>query len=198
MSNQRLPIVILASGAGSVAQALIDAVIDPHGALHQKLVIARVITENPGAGIVERAHRAGLATSLVEFHKEQDRSVWEDQLREVIEEVDPWLVVSAGFMKILSPTFVERFRIINTHPSLLPLFPGAHAVRDAVAAGAKESGCTLHFVDAGVDTGAVIAQRRIEIRPGESVESLHERIKELERELIVTGILSLAQLEEGQ
>lgn len=198
MSNQRLPIVILASGAGSVAQALIDAVIDPHGALHQKLVIARVITENPGAGIVERARRAGLATSLVEFHKEQDRSVWEDQLREVIEEVDPWLVVSAGFMKILSPTFVERFRIINTHPSLLPLFPGAHAVRDAVAAGAKESGCTLHFVDAGVDTGAVIAQRRIEIRPGESVESLHERIKELERELIVTGILSLAQLEEGQ
>lgn len=198
MSNQRLPIVILASGAGSVAQALIDAVIDPHGALHQKLVIARVITENPGAGIVERAHRAGLATSLVEFHKEQDRSVWEDQLREVIEEVDPWLVVSAGFMKILSPTFVARFRIINTHPSLLPLFPGAHAVRDAVAAGAKESGCTLHFVDAGVDTGAVIAQRRIEIRPGESVESLHERIKELERELIVTGILSLAQLEEGQ
>ena len=198
MSNQRLPIVILASGAGSVAQALIDSVIDPHGALHQKLVIARVITENPGAGIVERAHRAGLATSLVEFHKEQDRSVWEDQLREVIEEVNPWLVVSAGFMKILSPTFVERFRIINTHPSLLPLFPGAHAVRDAVAAGAKESGCTLHFVDAGVDTGAVIAQRRIEIRPGESVESLHERIKELERELIVTGILSLAQLEEGQ
>lgn len=198
MSNQRLPIVILASGAGSVAQALIDAVIDPHGALHQKLIIARVITENPGAGIVERANRAGLATSLVEFHKEQDRSAWEDQLREVIEEVDPWLVVSAGFMKILSPTFVERFRIINTHPSLLPLFPGAHAVRDAVAAGAKESGCTLHFVDAGVDTGAVIAQRRIEIRPGESVESLHERIKELERELIVTGILSLAQLEEGQ
>ena len=198
MSNQRLPIVILASGAGSVAQALIDAVIDPRGALHQKLIIARVITENPGAGIVERANRAGLATSLVEFHKEQDRSVWEDQLREVIEEVDPWLVVSAGFMKILSPTFVERFRIINTHPSLLPLFPGAHAVRDAVAAGAKESGCTLHFVDAGVDTGAVIAQRRITIRPGESVESLHERIKELERELIVTGILSLAQLEEGQ
>ena len=198
MSNQRLPIVILASGAGSVAQALIDAVIDPHGALHQKLIIARVITENPGAGIVERARRAGLATSLVEFHKEQDRSVWEDQLREVIEEVDPWLVVSAGFMKILSPTFVERFRIINTHPSLLPLFPGAHAVRDAVAAGVKESGCTLHFVDAGVDTGAVIAQRRITIRPGESVESLHERIKELERELIVTGILSLAQLEEGQ
>ena len=110
--------------------------------------------------------------------------------------MDPWLVVSAGFMKILSPDFVNRFQIINTHPSLLPLFPGAHAVRDALAAGVSESGCTLHFVDAGVDTGAIIAQRKLEVAANESEETLHERIKVLERELIIFGILAL--LEKGE
>jgi phosphoribosylglycinamide formyltransferase-1 len=98
-------------------------------------------------------------------------------------------------MKVLSPSFVRKFRIINTHPSLLPLFPGAHAVRDALAAGATESGCTLHFVDEGVDSGQIIAQRKLTVTPNESEESLHERIKELERELIIFGILSL--LEKG-
>ena len=99
-------------------------------------------------------------------------------------------------MKVLSPAFVREFQIINTHPSLLPEFPGAHAVRDALAAGARESGCTLHYIDEGVDTGPIIAQRRLLINDGESEESLHARIKILERELLVFGILSL--LEKGQ
>jgi phosphoribosylglycinamide formyltransferase-1 len=98
-------------------------------------------------------------------------------------------------MKILSPDFVSKFTIVNTHPSLLPLFPGAHAVRDALAAGVSESGCTLHYVDAGVDTGAIIAQRKLAVAVNESAESLHERIKVLERELIIFGILAL--LEKG-
>lgn len=188
-------LVILASGEGSVAQALFDAVSDPHGALYQKVVIAKVISENPDAGILARAKKAGIESAVAPFRSGAERAQWESELSDAISEINPWLVVSAGFMKVLSPNFVRKFRIINTHPSLLPLFPGAHAVRDALAAGAKESGCTLHFVDEGVDTGPIIAQRKLTIAPNESEEALHERIKVLERELIIFGILSL--LEKG-
>jgi phosphoribosylglycinamide formyltransferase-1 len=188
-------LVILASGEGSVAQALFDAVCDLRGALHQKVLIAKVISENPSAGILARAKKVGIDSIVVPFRSGAERTAWESQLSEQISVINPWLVVSAGFMKVLSPSFVRKFRIINTHPSLLPLFPGAHAVRDALAAGATESGCTLHFVDEGVDSGQIIAQRKLTVTPNESEESLHERIKELERELIIFGILSL--LEKG-
>lgn len=191
--SQKKCIVILASGAGSVAQALIDAVQNSDGALHNQIRIARVISENPTAGILHRAEAAGIPTTHIEFHGGTARPEWELRLRNAIADENPWLVVSAGFMKILSPECVRQFRIINTHPSLLPLFPGAHAVRDALAAGVEKSGCTLHYVDEGVDTGAIIAQREIGIEPGETQEQLHERIKVLERELLVTGILSLLE-----
>lgn len=186
-------IVILASGAGSVAQALIDAVQNSFGALHKQVEIALVISENATAGILKRAAAAGIPTSLVEFRPDSERRNWEERLRQKVADHNPWLVVSAGFMKILSAEFVHQFRIINTHPSLLPLFPGAHAVRDTLAAGVAKSGCTLHYVDEGVDTGAIIAQREITIEPGEDEAHLHERIKVLERELLVTGILSLLE-----
>ena len=189
-------IVILASGEGSVAQAIFDSVADSNGALQGKIIISRVITENPDAGILRRAQRAGIAHTVIPFDKSRERAAWERELHNAVAQARPWLVVSAGFMKILSPEFVKSFRIINTHPSLLPLFPGAHAVRDALAAGATTSGCTLHFVDEGVDTGEIIDQRHLEIASGESEASLHGRIKELERELIITGILRL--LEKGQ
>lgn len=188
-------IVLLASGEGSVAQALFDAVMSPDGKLYQKIEIARVITENPEAGILARAERAGIETLVITFQSGSERSAWEAELHRAVSASNPWLVVSAGFMKILSPEFVRSFRIINTHPSLLPLFPGAHAVRDAIAAGAIESGCTLHYVDEGVDTGAIIAQRRLQVRPDEDAQALHGRIKELERELIITGILQLLEEE---
>jgi phosphoribosylglycinamide formyltransferase-1 len=94
-------------------------------------------------------------------------------------------------MRILSERITSRFKIINSHPALLPLYPGAHAVRDALAAGATETGTTIHWVDAGVDTGQVIAQERVEIHPGDTEESLHERIKIVERGLIVATIASL-------
>jgi len=188
-------LVILASGEGSVAQALFDGVCDPRGALYQKVVIAKVFSENPSAGILARAKEARIESAVVPFRSGAERAQWESELSDAISEIAPWLVVSAGFMKVLSPNFVRKFRIINTHPSLLPLFPGAHAVRDALAAGAAESGCTLHFVDEGVDTGPIIAQRKLTIAPNESEETLHERIKVLERELIIFGILSL--LEKG-
>jgi len=100
----------------------------------------------------------------------------------------PDLVVSAGFMRILAPQFVQTFKVINSHPALLPLFPGAHAVRDALAAGATETGTTIHWVDEGIDTGKVIAQERIAVFPIDNEESLHERIKIIERGLIVATI----------
>ncbi len=192
----RKRIVVLASGEGSVAQSLFDSVTKVDGALHKKLFISAVITENPSAGIVARAKASSIESTVIPFRSGAERAQWERELSAAIAAMDPWLVVSAGFMKILSPDFVNRFQIINTHPSLLPLFPGAHAVRDALVAGVSESGCTLHFVDAGVDTGAIIAQRKLEVAANESEESLHERIKVLERELIIFGILAL--LEKGE
>ncbi len=197
ISDSKKSIVILASGEGSVAQALIDAVTKPTGALYEHVKIARVISENPEAGIFRRARAAKVPTELIPFRSGDQRGAWEKELEETIKNINPWLVVSAGFMKILSPAFVNTFRIINTHPSLLPAFPGAHAVRNALAAGVHESGCTLHHVDAGVDTGEIIAERRLAIMPGESEEALHNRIKELEREMIVAGILSLVLVEKG-
>jgi phosphoribosylglycinamide formyltransferase-1 len=120
-----------------------------------------------------------------------DRTEWDRELETLIAALKPDLVVSAGFMRILSERITSRFKIINSHPALLPLFPGAHAVRDALAAGATETGTTIHWVDAGVDTGAVIAQERVEILSGDTQESLHERIKIVERGLIVATIAEL-------
>jgi phosphoribosylglycinamide formyltransferase-1 len=117
-----------------------------------------------------------------------DRSIWDSELESLIAALRPDLVVSAGFMRILPEAITSRFKIINSHPALLPLFPGAHAVRDALAAGASETGTSIHWVDAGVDTGEVIAQERIEILEEDTEELLHERIKIIERGLIVATI----------
>jgi phosphoribosylglycinamide formyltransferase-1 len=117
-----------------------------------------------------------------------DRNEWNIELEVLIAALRPDLVVSAGFMRILPEAITTRFRIINSHPALLPLFPGAHAVRDALAAGADETGTSIHWVDAGVDTGEVIVQEKIEILAGDTEESLHERIKIVERGLIVATI----------
>jgi phosphoribosylglycinamide formyltransferase-1 len=120
-----------------------------------------------------------------------NRNHWNLELEKLIAALRPDLVVSAGFMRILPEAITTRFRIINSHPALLPLFPGAHAVRDALAAGAKESGTTIHWVDAGVDTGEIIAQERIEVLASDDESSLHERIKIIERGLIVATIRRL-------
>ena len=117
-----------------------------------------------------------------------DRSIWNQDIFDLVSKYQPDLVVSAGFMRILAPDFVQTFKVINTHPALLPLFPGAHAVRDALAAGATETGSTIHWVDEGIDTGAVIAQEHVEITATDTEESLHERIKIIERGLIVATI----------
>ena len=174
-------LVILASGSGTLAQAIIDAHLDAD--------IVAVISDKKDAEVLARAQRAHIETFTIPMLP--DRAEWDRELETLIAALKPDLVVSAGFMRILSERITSRFKIINSHPALLPLFPGAHAVRDALAAGATETGTTIHWVDAGVDTGQVIAQERVEIHAGDTEESLHERIKIVERGLIVATIASL-------
>jgi phosphoribosylglycinamide formyltransferase-1 len=174
-------IVILASGSGSLAQAIFDAPLDAD--------IVAVISDQKDAPVLERAQKARIETFTIPMLP--DRAEWDREIETLIAALKPDLVVSAGFMRILSERITSRFKIINSHPALLPLYPGAHAVRDALAAGAAETGTTIHWVDAGVDTGQVIAQERVEIYPGDTEGSLHERIKIVERGLIVATITSL-------
>ena len=182
-------IVILASVSGTLAQAIFDA----DFSTDQGEVVA-LVCDKPGAQVLERAEARHIESYTIPMLA--DRAVWNTELEGLLAALRPDLVVSAGFMRILPEAITSRFKIINSHPALLPLFPGAHAVRDAMAAGATETGTTIHWVDAGVDTGEVIAQEKVEILPDDTEESLHERIKILERGLIVATIRKvLATLE---
>jgi phosphoribosylglycinamide formyltransferase-1 len=176
-------IILLASGSGSLAQSIIDA--RKSGKLN--IEILELISDKQSQAI-ERAKASGIATRVLPMS--QDRSKWDAQIYEAVAEVDPDLVVSVGFMRTLSAAFVRKFPTINTHPALLPMFPGAHAVRDALAAGAAVTGSTVHWVDAGVDTGTVITQKEVSVLAQDDEASLHERIKIVERELIVETLQS--------
>jgi phosphoribosylglycinamide formyltransferase-1 len=177
-------IVVLASGSGTLAQAIFDADFTTEGA-----EVVALICDKPGAEVLARAEARHIESYTIPMMA--DRTEWNSELESLIAALRPTLVVSAGFMRILPEAITTRFSIINSHPALLPHFPGAHAVRDALAAGATETGTTIHWVDAGVDTGEVIAQEKIEILSGDTEESLHERIKIVERGLIVATIRSL-------
>lgn len=165
---------VLVSGSGTLLQAILD----DQSSYRVDLVVADV-----ECSALDRARKAGVRTEVVAL--DGDRDQWNRRLANTVG--DPDIVVSAGFMKIVGEAFLERFegRLINTHPALLPAFPGAHAVRDALAYGVKVTGTTVHYIDAGVDTGEIIAQRAVDVRNGETEEELHERIKEVERALIV-------------
>ena len=167
-------IVILASGSGSLAQEIFDA--------NLPLEISHVISDKPSE-VLDRATRAAIPTTYLPL--ESDRNSWDEKLFSLVEGLKPDLVVSVGFMRILAPKFVATFPTINTHPALLPNFPGAHAVRDTIAAGAQITGATVHWVDAGVDTGKIITQVEVPVIEGDDAASLHERIKIVERRLIV-------------
>ena len=169
-------ILLLASGSGSLAQAIFDA------DLGENFEIVGLISDRDSLAL-DRARRHGVKDIYLPMV--DDRNQWNSQLFEITQELHPDLVVSVGFMRILDRRYVETFKVMNTHPALLPAFPGAHAVRDALAAGASESGSTVHWVDAGVDTGPIIAQQAVAIESGDTEESLHERIKIVERNLIV-------------
>jgi phosphoribosylglycinamide formyltransferase-1 len=183
MSQARL--VILASGSGSIAQSIIEAV-------SSKVLDAQIvglISDQESAQVLQRAESAGIPVRLIPM--KSDRKLWDVEVINVLDGLNPDLVISAGFMRILSSECVERFKIVNSHPALLPLFPGAHAVRDALATGVKETGTTIHWVDAGIDTGQIIAQESVTIIAGDTEESLHERIKIVERRLFVATLQSL-------
>lgn len=182
-------LVVLVSGSGTNLQALLDA-----GAALGATVVA-VGADRDGIAGLERAERAGLPTFVCRVKDHPDRAAWDAALTAATAGYEPDLVVSAGFMKIVGKDFLARFggRFVNTHPALLPSFPGAHGVRDALDYGAKVTGCTVHFVDDGVDTGPVIAQGVVEIRTDDTEEALHERIKEVERRLLVDVVGRLSR-----
>lgn len=184
-------IVVLVSGTGSNLQAVIDAV--AHGSL--PLDISAVGADRPDTFGIERSAAAGLETFVVNFKDYDSRTDWDAALLEKVAAYSPDYVVSSGFMRIVAPNFINAFegRYINTHPALLPAFPGAHGVRDAMAYGVKVTGCTVHFADAGVDTGPIIAQTPIAVLPADTEESLHERIKVAERELLIKVLGDLAR-----
>jgi phosphoribosylglycinamide formyltransferase-1 len=180
-------IVVLVSGSGSLLQALIDAARDPGYGVR----IAAVGADRECAGL-ERARGAGIETFVCRTADYPTRADWDAGLASRIEAHDPAFVVSAGFMKVLGPAVLEAFTVINTHPALLPSFPGAHGVRDALAHGVKVTGTTCHVVDAGVDTGPIIEQRAVAVRTDDTEESLHERIKVEERDMLVDVVRRIA------
>ncbi|MBZ9596763.1 phosphoribosylglycinamide formyltransferase [Streptomyces yangpuensis] len=186
-------LVVLVSGGGTNLQALLDAAArDPKefGA-----TVVAVGADRPGVAGLERAERAGVPTFVCQVRDHASREAWDAALADHVAAYEPDLVVSAGFMKILGKEFLTRFggRVVNTHPALLPSFPGAHGVRDALAYGVKVTGCTVHFVDEGVDTGPVIAQGVVDVRDEDDEALLHERIKEVERTLLVDVVGRLAR-----
>ena len=184
-------VVVLVSGGGTNLQALLQAGADPAYGAH----VVAVLADRTDAGGLDRARRAGLPAVVVAPLDFPDRPAWDKALAEAIAEHRPDLVVTAGFMRILGPAVLSRFpdRIVNTHPALLPAFPGAHGVRDALAYGVKVTGATVHLVDEGVDTGPVLAQVAVPVHDGDDVAVLHERIKFVERPLLVEVVGRMAR-----
>ncbi|WP_028852165.1 phosphoribosylglycinamide formyltransferase [Thermocrispum municipale] len=184
-------LVVLASGSGTLLQSLIDATASPD----YPADIVAVGSDRPQAQALHRARAAGIPDFVVRLADHPDRAAWDTALTEAVAAYRPDLVVSAGFMKLLGPRFLEKYdsRVVNSHPALLPSFPGMHAVRDALAAGVSVTGTTVHFVDAGVDSGPIIARRSVEVLPTDDEESLHERIKVIERTLLVDVVSTLVR-----
>jgi phosphoribosylglycinamide formyltransferase 1 len=177
-------LVVLVSGSGTLLQALLDATRDPaYGA-----VVVLVVADRDGIEGLRRAERAGVPTFVARLDDFSDRNGWDVALTRAVSAYRPDLVVSAGFMKILGPRFLTAHAVVNSHPALLPSFPGAHAVREALTYGVRVTGCTIHLVDEGVDTGPVVAQEPVEVRADDTVETLHERIKVVERVLLVDTV----------
>jgi phosphoribosylglycinamide formyltransferase-1 len=167
---------VLASGEGTNLQALLD----------EGLPIAAVASNRAEAGALRRAERQGIATAVFPLDAYASRDERDSAMADWLRSRGVDWIVLAGYMQLLTPPFLERFpeRVINVHPALLPSFPGAHAIEDALAAGARETGATVHYVDEGVDTGPVIVQERVAIEHGDTVESLRARIQAVEHRIL--------------
>jgi formyltetrahydrofolate-dependent phosphoribosylglycinamide formyltransferase len=179
-------LVVLVSGAGSNLQALLDASADP--AFGARIVA--VGADRDGIPGLDRARAAGLPVFVARVKDFPDRAAWDEALAADCARYEPDLVVLAGFMKLVGPAFLAAFdgQLINTHPALLPSFPGMHAVRDALAHGVKLTGATIFLVDAGTDTGPVVAQAAVPVHDDDDEDTLHERIKVAERSLLVATV----------
>jgi len=182
---------VLISGAGTNLQALLDAAADPAYAAE----VVAVGADRDGAAGLERAARAGVPTFVEKVGDHPDRAAWDAALADAVAAYAPDLVVLAGFMKLVGEEFLARFggRTLNTHPALSPAFPGMHGPRDALEYGVKITGATLFLVDAGVDTGAIVAQTAVPVEDDDDVDSLHERIKVAERTMLVDTIGRMAR-----
>jgi phosphoribosylglycinamide formyltransferase-1 len=182
-------VVVLASGVGSLLQALIDAMAEP---TYPARLVA-VGSDREGIPALDRAATAGLPSFVVQLADYPGRPAWDAALTAAVAAHNPDLVVLAGFMRLVGPTFLQRFggRTINTHPALLPAFPGPQAVKDTLDHGAKITGATVILIDEGIDTGPIVAQAPVEVRPDDDEARLHERIKEAERVLLVDTVRRL-------
>jgi phosphoribosylglycinamide formyltransferase-1 len=177
---------VLVSGTGTNLQALVD----------EGLPISAVAANNPTAQALARAERAGIPTSVFELGDYENREARDLAMADWLGEQGVEVVVCAGYMQLLTPAFLERFRALNVHPSLLPAFPGLDAVGQALAAGVPETGVTVHFLDEGMDSGPVVLQEAVAIEPGDTADTLYERIRTIEHRLLpeavrlyLTGVL---------
>lgn len=191
MSAKPLPIVVLVSGRGTNLQSIIDAA----AAGELPVAIRAVISNQAGVLALERAERAGIATEVVRHRDFADREGFEQALLRVIEPYAPQLIVLAGFMRILTATFVGRYRgrIMNIHPSLLPRFPGLDTHRRALEAGVREHGATVHFVTGELDAGPIILQTRVPVLPGDTPDQLAARVLEQEHRILPQAIRWFAE-----
>ncbi|MBJ8344101.1 phosphoribosylglycinamide formyltransferase [Antrihabitans sp. YC2-6] len=189
-SPARVRIVVLASGAGTLLRSLIDA--SRAKGYPADIVAVGVDRVCPAT---DHADAVGIPHFRVALRDHADRAAWDVALTKTVAEYRPDLVVTAGFMKILGTGFLERFggKIINSHPALLPAFPGAHGVADALAYGVKVTGTTVHLVDGGVDTGPILAQEAVPVRDTDDEATLHERIKVVERRLLAEVVAAVAR-----
>jgi phosphoribosylglycinamide formyltransferase 1 len=185
-----LRLVVLISGSGTLLQALLDASADPGFGAR----VVGVGSDRDGIMGLKRAEQAGLATFVHPLPRGADRAEWDRQLTQLVAGFKPGLVILAGFLKLVGPEFLAAYggRLINSHPALLPSFPGMQGPRDALAYGVKISGATIFLVDEGADTGVIIDQVAVRVEDNDSVEDLHERIKVAERRLLVQTVHRLA------
>lgn len=193
MTNPPPPrrLVVLASGTGTTLEAVLAGASDTGFGAR----VVAVVADRADAPALDLARTAGVATAVVAPPDFADRDQWDAALARTVTSFSPDLVLMAGFMRLVGAPLLDAFdgRLVNTHPSLLPAFPGAHAVRDALAAGVKVTGCTVMLVDAGVDTGPVVAQEAVPVEDDDDEATLHERIKQVERVLVTRTVGRMAR-----